>query len=189
MPKRNEYELTENELREIEQTIDESSDARAVKRATGIRMLHLGYSPEMVAETLRVVLATVYNWHARWKATGIVGLRDRSKSGRPRVADDAYCRLLEEALSREPQAYGYDFAIWTLDRLRAHLAEQTGKTLSSDRFRVVMGKLGYVYRRPKRDLSHLQDKTAHAQAEALLEELKKGQGVTILSSSLWTKRP
>jgi transposase len=189
MPKRNDFRLTDEELDEIERAINGSKDVRLVKRATGLRLLHYGHDSATVAEMLMVALSTVYGWHERWKQNGLAGLQDRSKRGRPPVADAEYCQLLEEALSQEPEAYGYPFAIWTLGRLRAHLAERTGKTLSSERFRALMAKLGYVYRRPKRDLSRLQDKTAHAQAEALLEELKKGQGKTILSSSLWTKRP
>lgn len=189
MPKRTNYELTDEELKEIERTIGESQDVRLVKRATGLRLLHYGHSPVAVAEMLMVALPTVYGWHKRWQEGGLAGLQDKAKSGRPRVADEEYCQLLEQALGQEPQVYGYPFAIWTLGRLRAHLAERTGKTLSAERFRALMQRLGYVYRRPKRDLSRLQDKTAHAQAEALLEELKKEQGKTISSSSLWTKRP
>jgi hypothetical protein len=49
--------------------------------------------------------------------------------------------------------------------------------------------MGYVYRRPTEDLSHAQDQEAHDQAEALIEELKRGPNKVILSSSLWTKQP
>ena len=47
---------------------------------------------------------------------------------------------------------------------------------------------GYRYRRPKQDLSHLQDQEAKKRANELLEELKKGRQKQASSSSLWTKR-
>ena len=76
---------------------------------------------------------------------------------------------------------------WTIDRLRAHLAKETGIELSESRFRALLKREGFRYRRPKYDLSHLQDPEAKAQADELLEGLKKRSSETISSSSLWTK--
>jgi hypothetical protein len=42
-----------------------------------------------------------------------------------------------EAIEKEPSDFGYDFSIWNIDRLRAHLEKQTGISLSESRFRVV----------------------------------------------------
>jgi putative transposase len=189
MPKKLNFKLDDEQLTIIEQAIRVEKDARVVRRATGIRLLHLGHRPEEVGEMLMVSTATVYHWHRGWRANGLDGLRDEPRTGRPRTADEDYCRWLEEALESEPARYGYDFAIWTVDRLREHLEHKTGKTLSADRLRVVMQEMGYVYRRPTENLSHAQDQDAHDQAEALIEELKRGPNKAILSSSLWTKRP
>ena len=84
---------------------------------------------------------------------------------------------------------GYNFAIWTIDRLRAHLAKETGIELSESRLRALLKRKGYRYRRPKRDLGHLQNKDAKAAAREQLEELKKRHSETISGSSLWTKQP
>jgi transposase len=189
MPKKIDYQLDDEELASIEQVIHDSKNVRVVKRATGLRLLHRGHPPAEVAAMLMVSLATVHNWHHRFHTHGIAGLEDAPKSGRPRVADEEYCRVLEEALEASPAVYGYDFAIWTIDRLREYLEAKTGKQLSRERFRALLADLDYVYRRPKRDLKRLRNKDAYAQAEALLEELKKGQGTTMLNFSLWTKQP
>ena len=62
--------------------------------------------------------------------------------------------------------------------------------MSVSRLRVVIRKHGYVYRRPKHDLTSLQDPEAKEQARELLEALKKGSAqITKSGSSLWTKRP
>jgi len=60
--------------------------------------------------------------------------------------------------------------------------------LSEARLRALLKRKGYRYRRPKHDLSHLQDKDAKDQAAELLETLKKRSSETISSSSLWMKR-
>jgi transposase len=132
---------------------------------------------------------TIYGWFARWQSGGIEALANRPKSGRPLKADDAYSGALVEALEKEPSEVGYDFTIWTVGRLSAHLEKVTGIVLSESRLRALMKRKGYRYRRPKHDLGHLQDKQAKAKAAEVLEELKKRSSKTISNSSLWTKQP
>jgi len=189
MPKKLNYLLSAKDLEIVEQAIRREKDPRVVKRATGIRLLHQGHSPQAVAEMLLVTEVTVYSWHHRWQADGLEGLRDKPRAGRPRYADEDYRRAIAEALERDPADYGYAFAIWTVERLREHLAQETRKVLSYNRLREVMSEMGYVYRRPTETLNHAQDVAAREQAQALIEELKKEPGQTISSSCLWTKQP
>ena len=130
---------------------------------------------------------TIYNWHKLWREKGIDGLANKPRKGRPPKATEAYCQTLEAVMKEEPSELGYRFAIWTSDRLRAHLEKETGILLSESRFRALLKKRGYRYRRPKYDLSHLQDQRAKKQAERLLDEMKKRASKTISNSSLWTK--
>jgi transposase len=181
------YQLKPKELAEIERAMRQDKRAEVRQRATVIRLLHLGHKPEAVAEQQMVSVPTIYNWHKLWREKGIEGLANKPKTGRPSKATEAYCRKLEEMLEKEPAEYGYRFAIWTSDRLRAHLEKETGILLSEGRFRALLKKRGYRYRRPKHDLSHLQDKEAKKKAEKLLDEMKKRVSETISSSSLWTK--
>jgi len=189
MPKKLNYDLNEEDLQTIKQAIQYEKDRRVVKRVTGLRLLHEGHSAKEVADILQVTDVTVYSWHHRWQENGIEGLHDAPRSGRPAKADEAYRRAIDETLASDPADHNYDFAIWTLDRLREHLALKTGTVLSYNRLWEVMNEMGYAYRRPTQDLSHAQDAEAHEQAKALLDELKKGAKTPILNSSLWTKRP
>jgi transposase len=184
---RTEYQLKPKELAEIEKAIRQDKRAEVRQRAIVIRLLHPGQKPAVVAEQQMVSVPTVYNWHKLWREHGIEGLANKARPGRKPKATQAYCLKLEEALSKEPSEYGYRFAIWTSDRLRTHLEKETGIRLSEGRFRALLKKKGYRYRRPKYDLSHLQDKAAKQEAEKLLEEMKKRVSETISSPSLWTK--
>lgn len=189
MPKARDYHLSEQQLEEIEKAIRHEKRPEVRQRCTVIRLLHLGHKPAQIAKMQAVSIPTVYGWLKRWQQDGIEGLANRPKSGRPAKADDMYSQALERVLEQEPKELGYDFAIWTVDRLRQHLEKETGIALSEPRLRALMKRKGYRYRRPKYDLGHLQDKEAKAQAVELLEELKKRPSVTILNSSLWTKQP
>jgi len=188
MPKARDYHLNEEELQAIEAAIRHDKRPEVRQRCTVIRLLHLGYKPEQVAEMQAVSKPTIYGWINRWRSGGVDGLATKPRSGRPPKADDEYSLAVENAIDKEPGELGYDFTVWTVDRLRAHLEKETGISLSESRFRALLKRKGYRYRRPKHDLSHLQDKEAKANAEEVLEELKKRASETISSSSLWTKR-
>lgn len=181
------YQLKPKEVAEIEKAIRQDKRAEVKQRARVIRLLHSGQKPETIAEQQMVSVPTIYNWHKLWRTNGIEGLANKVRPGRKPKATEAYCLKLEEVLSKEPSEYGYRFAIWTSDRLRAHLEKETGIQLSEGRFRALLKNKGYRYRRPKYDLSHLQDKAAKKQAESLLKEMKKRASETISNSSLWTK--
>jgi transposase len=188
MPKARDYQLSEQELAAIENAIRRDNRPGVRQRCIVIRLLHLGHKPEEIAVMQAVSKPTIYSWYDRWKQAGIDGLVTRPRSGRPPKTGEEYRQALETALEADPRSLGYDFSIWTIERLGQHLEKETGISLSVCRLRILLKRNGYRYRRPKHDLGHLQDQEAKAQAEALLSELKKRPAQTISSSSLWTKR-
>jgi len=188
MPKQIDYTLTEEELKQIRQAMKHGT-SRVSKRATIVYNLHLGHAPGLVAEIHAVSLASVYNYYQRFKGEMEAGLADKERPGRPRKATAAYIQLLEETLDIDPQEEGYAFTMWTQGRLRTYLAEQTGIELSTKAFQDLMHRLGYRYRRPKRDLGHKQDPELREQVKNALEELKKVPKLVSSSYSLWTKAP
>lgn len=188
MPKAQEYHLTAKELKEIEKAIKHDRRSEVVQRGMAIRLLHLGHKPEEVAQMQAVSKPTIYGWFHRWQSGGVEALANRPKSGRPMKADDEYSQALEAVIEKEPSEVGYDFTIWTVERLSAYLEKVTGTALSESRLRALLKRKGYRYRRPKYDLGHLQDKQAKSKAADVLEELKKRSQETISSSSLWTKQ-
>ena len=187
MPKRIDFTITEEQDNELGHAIRTDKRPEVRQRATAIRLLSRGNLPKEVAEVMEVSEATVYCWWRRYVADGIAGLANRPKGRPPRKADEAYLRELEAALEKEPAELGYEFAIWTVEHLRDHLASVTGVHLSTGHLRVLMRAHGYVYRRPKHDLTNLQDLEAKAAAQAQLDELKRGGHRAIIGSSLWTK--
>lgn len=189
MSRRINFTLTTDERAAVETAMHHAPQVEVRQRATAIRLLHLGHKPEAVAEMLAVAPSTIWNWHRRYRAKGLVGLADRPKSGRPAKADAAYIEAMDTTLATDPRTLGYGFSVWTTNKLRLHLAKLTGILLSYPRLRALLRKQGYVHRQPKHDLSELQDEQAKAAAQELLDWLKKSPAtMTPSSSSLWTKR-
>lgn len=188
MPKHNDYTLTEDELEQIREAM-KSKNAKVAKRANIVHGLHLGHRPNDMAALHNVSLATIYNHFNRFKAEGSKGLADKARSGRPAKATSDYIQLLDETLDIDPKEQGYAFTIWTQARLRTYLAEQTGIELSRSVFQELMHRLGYRYRRPKRDLAHEQDPDLREQIADAIEELKKEPKRAKSNYSLWMKAP
>jgi transposase len=179
MPKARDYQLNEEELKAVETAIRRDKRAEVRQRCTAIRLLHLGYKPAQVADMQAVSIPTIYAWIDRWRKGGVEELATKPRSGRPPKADESYRLFMAEVIEKEPAELGYGFTVWTIDRLRTHLAKETGIELSESRFRALLKREGYRYRRPKHDLSHLQDQDAKEKADELLEELKKRSSATI----------
>ena len=188
MPKAQDYRLSEEDIQVVETAIRGDKRPEVRQRCTAIHLLHLGHKPEEVAKMQAVSKPTIYGWIKRWQSGKVEALANRPRSGRPPKADAAYSTALAEVIEKEPKELGYDFMLWTVERLSAHLEKETGIRLSESRLRALIKRKGYRYRRPKRDLGHLQDKDAKEQASELLEDLKKRSSETISNSSLWTKQ-
>lgn len=111
MSKRLDYTLTAEQLGELEQAINSAPYPEVRQRAIAIRLLHLGQTPEQVAQAVMVTSNTVYAWHKRWRTVGIAGLRDGHRTGRPAKADQAYLQELERVLQLDPRSLGLPFTI------------------------------------------------------------------------------
>lgn len=189
MPKRINYTVSESQLSEIEQAIKSHEDLRVRERARIIRLLHKGHRPAEVAELMAVSTGQVYWWFNRWQAEGLAGLADKPRRGRPVVGTETVRAQVEQLLETAPQTLGYAFTVWTAKRLLRHLREKLDIDMHKNTLRHLLDDLGYVYRRPKHDLTSLQDAAAKADAQTLLDDFKKKPNVAKSNYSLWTKLP
>jgi transposase len=189
MPKQLNFQLTAEGFALLEKALNTDKRPEVRQRATALRLLPLGHKVAEVAEMVAVTPATIYDWVKRWQAGGLDRLANQPKRPPPRKADAAYQAAAEATLATDPAELGYDFPVWTVERLRDHLEAETGVRLSTNWLGSKLKAWGYVYRRPKHDMTQLQDPAAKAQARAWLDELKRGRWRTISGCSLWTKPP
>jgi len=189
MPKSLNFTRSDEELGLIAKAIKSDKRPEVRQRAMGLRLLHEGHSPQEVANLSAVSAPTVYDWHHRFQNSGVAGLANRPRSGRPPKANEDYVEQLEKVIEQDPQELGYAFTIWTASRLEKHMAEQTGISLRPTQFRALLKANDFVYRRPTHDLTNLQDAEARKAAEEWLEGLKKVPKQERLTFSLWTKAP
>lgn len=98
--------------------------ARAVERATMVRLVARGVRAPAVARRLGVGVDVVRTWVGRFNAEGLPGLEDRPRSGRPATYTAEQVGEVLATAATAPRALGLPFGCWTLDRLVAYLRER-----------------------------------------------------------------
>lgn len=165
--------LTSRQRREV-QALSTSSDehSRTRSRAMVVLLSNSGQSAAGIAHALGLCCRAVRGARAKWRKSGIGGLRDRSRSGRPPRADASYVRELLRAVARDPRDFGYVFGRWTAPRLVEHLRTLTGVVVTDQWLSELLKTHGYVWRRTKRTLRNLQNRAQVARAGRRLRRLK-----------------
>lgn len=69
-------------------------------------------------------------WVARFNASGVTGLQDEVRPGRPVRHDEVVRSALVALAVQKPESLGYPYALWTLERLQSAFDERHGVHLS-----------------------------------------------------------
>jgi carbon-monoxide dehydrogenase medium subunit len=101
--------------------------------------------PEIVRR-LGLSRPTVAHWLLRFERSGIAGLRDRPRSGRPTWISSEVLRHISMVVSARPRDLGIPGTRWSLARLRRYLV-QTGvvPALSLESLRIAMKRAGLSF--------------------------------------------
>jgi transposase len=133
--------LKDAQRQELEAFYHQTRDAR-------LRM-----SVPQIAEVVRESPSTVLRCLKRYGTTGVEGLMDRPRRGRPRKGSPAYVEKLLEVVGQRPRSLGIDASLWTLDLLVEYLAEQLGERVSGYTLWRRLGEAGIVFSRPQHTIT------------------------------------
>jgi len=172
-PQRFIRDLTKTERQEVEKMFRRGPNNRVRKRAQAIRLSTMGYTITQIVEILGCNRQSIHNWLDTFETQGCQGLYDRPRSGRPVTATVDYRQRLVKAIKTNPRKMGYPFTVWTLTRIRAHMAREMRILLSESRVRQIMKEEGLVFKRPKHTLAQKRNQDAFAEVRDILEQIKK----------------
>jgi transposase len=183
-------ELSDADAQALGQALAQWRDPCAVRRARAVRLSSKGWTVPRIADALDCTRWSVRRWLDLYEAEGLQGLETKPRSGRPPKADEHYRQVLATTVRTPPRELGLAFNRWTLPRLGIYMDKTTGVTVSAGHMGRLLKQLGYVYKRPRHDLSHKRDQRAYEVAKAELDELKKGllSRHRVWNWSSWTKR-
>ena len=92
----------------------------------------------------------VYNWIHRLTRTGLAGLSERDRPGRPRRLSPSQEQKLYKDLLLSPRKLGYNQNIWDGPLLSYHLKERYSVHLRVRQCQNVLHRLGFTLQRPRR---------------------------------------
>lgn len=110
-----------------------TAPARTVERARIIWLASQGRQVAAIAQELGLCPATVRSWLKGFNRSGLAGLEEKARSGRPATyTPEQVSEVIATSLTK-PQDLGRPFACWTLDRLQAYLSEVKGIAMKRTR--------------------------------------------------------
>jgi transposase len=96
------------------------------RRCELVWLLAGGASLAEASEWIGLHYTNSHQWVKRFLASGIAGLSDRPKPGRPRVyGKDVDTQVIKAAAAR-PKDLGLAFTTWSLPKLKEYLSQQPG---------------------------------------------------------------
>jgi len=106
---------------------------RARNTAAGLRrrcnliwLLAAGASLAEASEWAEIHYTNAHLWMKRFLESGIAGLSDRPKPGRPRVYGAEFDTAIIKAAAARPKDLGLAFTTWSLPKLEEYLKDQPG---------------------------------------------------------------
>ena len=120
-------------------------------RKAVVRRVKSGESVAAVARSVPFSVRTVYRWMARYSLGGWSGLKNRKKSGRPRKWTEEHAEwIYRTVVDKTPQQLKFEFALWTVNRLRQAFYDEFKVQLSATTVRRILKTLKLSPQRPKR---------------------------------------
>lgn len=123
--------LTESELQTLTSAYHHGEKPALRRRAHAILLSDQGHTINQLSEILQVRRDAVSRWLTQWEASGLDGLIDRPRSGRPPILDEHDQQRLQELVAEQPHQ---------IRSLQARLQEETGKTVSTVTLRRALKK-------------------------------------------------
>ena len=117
-----------------------------------------------VAELLGDAPRSVEYWVRRFERSGLAGLREGERSGRPRRLNERQLREINIALRQMPRELGLGGNLWDGKTLAAWIAQRYGMELGVRQCQRLFRQLGFRLRKPRPSV---------AQADAALQKAHK----------------
>jgi putative transposase len=148
-------------MHDIDEIINEATDAREVKRAVSVKMGQQGFSPAQICQVLNVSLQYVSKWKGQYEAEGAAALRVRYRGSEGYLREEERQEILQWIGAQETVS---------VETVRDYVEERYGVVYHSKQsYYELLEAGGMSYHRteksnPKRD---------EAQVLARREEIKK----------------
>ncbi len=133
----------------LQDEIRRSEESRYDHRLHGVLLVAHGMTCPRVAELLGDAPRSVEYWVRRFEQSGLAGLREGGRSGRPRRLDEEQLREIDGVLRRTPREAGLSGNLWDGKTLAAWIAQRYGIELGVRQCQRLFRQLGFRLRKPR----------------------------------------
>jgi len=142
--------LTHLQRRHLRRQLQHARDLRLYRRTLAVLAFDEGRSAAAIAQMLGVTRQSVYNWVVTYTRSGAPhALADEPREGRPLRWTTQEEAILRALLACSPQELGYVQVSWTVPLLQQALQRRTGNSFADSTIRRALGRLDYVWKRPR----------------------------------------
>lgn len=136
------------------------TDVRHLRRIQAVLLLCQHRPMKLICLATGLSRQSIYNALRRYRRRHkTADLRDRLRSGRPRVARAVTCRSIAAALHVDPRSAGFNATTWTAALLARYLGHHLRTAITPRTLRRRMHAAGLRWKRP-RYVYHLRDEHA-----------------------------
>ena len=133
----------------VQQEIHRSEESRYDHRLHGVLLCCSGLSCYEVADYFGQSPRTVQHWIKRFERSGLAGLQEESRPGRPGALDASARERIARDLRASPSSLGYEQALWD-GRLLSHHIEKTWRLhLGVRQCQRLFRQFGFRRRKPR----------------------------------------
>jgi transposase len=130
-----------NALATLETVLKQTQETRVFRRAQAIREVVAGHHVSTVSATFHFTNSALRKWVQRFANSGVAGLVDRPRPGRPRKVTCALEQHLNRLVDQDPLQHGSRSSQWSCRELATVLAQHTGVQLGRESIRLVLKKM------------------------------------------------
>jgi transposase len=158
--------LNKEQVQALDTIIKSNLSWRMRIRAHSILLNSKGFSIDEISIICDVHRNSVSSWIDAWSKTGIEGLNDLPRSGRPPGLSDSEKEIALKLIKEEPRS---------LKIVSHKLTEQTGKTASITSLKRIAKAAKLTWKRTRKSLRSKKDEKEFEKAQIEIDELKKQQ--------------
>ena len=134
----------------LQDEIRRSDESRYDHRLHGVLLVAHGISCREAAGVLGDAPRTVENWVHRFEKSGLAGLNEGERSGRPSRLSPAQLAKVESALRQSPREAGVEGGgVWDGKTLSRYLEQKFGVDLKVRQCQRLFRQLGFRLRKPR----------------------------------------
>lgn len=152
----------------LQDEIRRSENSRYDHRLHGLLLVAQGMSCRQVAELLGDSPRTVAYWVRRFESSGLSGLIEDEKSGRPRRLNDEQIETIDAALRMKPSDFGLSSNLWDGKTLSAFVKNKWDINLGTRQCQRLFRQLGFRLRKPRSLIAR-----ANAEEQAQVKKTQK----------------